>query len=126
MVISKRILLSFSCSQRDESQGAHARHLNLANEVLRGGLSQRGRYRAKKQKVKQPSDADLVNFFMNTSDSSQLLPGPDLAHHIRRKQNDGYTVFGTVILKHYCAASLPEEFLKKADFCSIASEILTW
>lgn len=91
MVISKRILLSFSCSQGEESQGTHVRHLDLASEVLRGGLSQKARYTAKKQKIKPPPDADLVNSFMNASDSSHLLPGPDLAHHIPHKHNDVYS-----------------------------------
>lgn len=82
MAISKRILFSFNCSQGEESQRARTRHLGLANEVLSGGQSQRGRHRAKKPKGKQPSDADLARSSTNTSDFSSFLSGPDLAYHV--------------------------------------------
>lgn len=87
MVIFKRLLLSFKCSPGEESQGHYARHLDVATEVLSGGLSQRGTYGAKKQKAKQPSGIILAKS-TDTSDSSQFLPGPDLAHSI--SQNSVY------------------------------------
>lgn len=42
----------------------------------------KGKVQSQETKGKTAINADLVNSSMNTSDSSQLLPGPDLAHHI--------------------------------------------
>ena len=50
------------------------RHLDLAKEVLSGGRCQKGRCGARKAKVTQPADANLVSSSTNTSDSRWVCP----------------------------------------------------
>ena len=86
----------------------------------------KGRYRAKKQRVKRPSDADLVNATANTrrfqpvsawlrTSSSRLT---ELNVHVTRTM---LSIVRAMTVEHYCASNSPQEFVKKADVCSSAS-----
>lgn len=86
----------------------------------------KGRYRVKKQRVKQPSDAALVNATANTrrfqpvsawlrTSSSRL---PELNVHVTRMM---LSIVRAMTVEHYCASNSPQEFVKKTDFCSSAS-----
>lgn len=108
---------------------AHARHSDLAEEVQSGGQSQGGRYEAKKPEVTQlQMPALLILLRIQVILASFRLAQTELITFTELNvpvNSTMLSVLGAVALRRYSTSSSPGECVKKANFCSSASDTLT-
>lgn len=66
-----------------QPRGREPKTPRFSQQSVEGRNEPKGKVQSQETKgKKKPSEADFVNSYMNTSDFSQLLLGPDLTHHI--------------------------------------------